>query len=87
MAKRRVELVGAAGDEADVDGLPGQQAGLGQHLGRRIDRQHLADERREGAGERSRTTTEIEHAVLRAEALTSATRRINAGAYAALPFS
>ena len=67
MAQCRVEVIGAAGDEADVCRLPGQRAGLSEHLGRGINRYHFADERSEVAGERARATTKIEHAVLRSQ--------------------
>lgn len=68
IAQCRVEVIGAAGNEADVCRPPGQHAGLSEHLGRGIDRCHFADERSEVAGERARAATKIEHLVLRAKA-------------------
>jgi hypothetical protein len=48
--------------------LAGQTAGFGQHLGRRINRHHFAGEWSEVAGERARTATKIEHAMMGAKA-------------------
>ncbi len=60
------EIVGAAGDEADVRRLcvlGGPRAGLGQHVGRRVHGHHLGRERREGAGERAGTAAKVEQAM------------------------